>query len=200
MSLLFDQCSISILNDTTINTCDKFDCGNDDLNDFFYNESHLYSEQLLGKSYCFRLDDSPNTIICAFTVSNDSVRVNLLPNSRGKKINKDIPYSKQMSRYPAVLIGRLGININYKRHGIGTDLMTFIKSWFIDTANKTGCRFLVVDAYNEEAPIRYYQKNGFKFIYSTEQQEIENNGYLIDGKLKTRLMYFDLIELKNTEL
>lgn len=200
MSLLFDQCSISILNDTTIHTCDKFDCGNDDLNDFFYNESHLYSEQLLGKSYCFRLDESPNTIICAFTVSNDSVRVNLLPNSRGKKINKDIPYSKQMSRYPAVLIGRLGINTNYKRHGIGTDLMTFIKSWFIDTANKTGCRFLVVDAYNEEAPIRYYQKNGFKFIYSTEQQEIENNDYLAGGKLKTRLMYFDLIELKNTEL
>ena len=34
-------------------------------------------------------------------------------------------------------------------------------AWFIDSGNKTGCRFVVVDAYNEERPIRYYQKCGF---------------------------------------
>jgi len=43
--------------------------------------------------------------------------------------------------------------------------MDFIKSWFVDSNNKTGCRFLVVDLYNKEHPIQYYMKNGFKFIF-----------------------------------
>lgn len=51
--------------------------------------------------------------------------------------------------------------------------MTFIKSWFIDPNNKTGCRYVVVDSYNEEAPKEYYTKNGFDFVYSTEEQEAE---------------------------
>lgn len=63
-----------------------------------------------------------------------------------------------MRRYPGVLIGRLGINTEFAHRGIGSELMEFIKSWFIDAGNKTGCRFLIVDAYNEEIPLGYYQK------------------------------------------
>lgn len=94
-------------------------------------------------------------------------------------------YSKQM----------LGINVDFAHRGIGSELMEFIKSWFIDAGNKTGCRFLIVDAYNEEIPLGYYQKNGFTFLFSTESQEAENTGFDKDTKLRTRLMYFDLISL-----
>ena len=73
--------------------------------------------------------------------------------------------------------------------------MDFIKSWFIDSNSKTGCRFLVVDAYNEPNPIQYYKKNDFEFLFSTEEQEKEYMGKSIDEILKTRLMYFDLIVL-----
>ena len=159
----------------------------------------LYSRQMLGKSYCFRLDEDPSVIVCAFTLSNDSIRVDILPNSREKKVQKDIPRSKQMRRYPGVLIGRLGINTEFAHRGIGSELMEFIKSWFIDAGNKTGCRFLIVDAYNEEIPLGYYQKNGFTFLFSTESQEAENTGFDKDTKLRTRLMYFDLISLVNEQ-
>lgn len=125
---------------------------------FFRQDAPLYSRQMLGKSYCFRLDEDPSVIVCAFTLSNDSIRVDILPNSREKKVQKDIPRSKQMRRYPGVLIGRLGINTEFAHRGIGSELMEFIKSWFIDAGNKTGCRFLIVDAYNEEIPLGYYQK------------------------------------------
>jgi hypothetical protein len=111
-----------------------------------------------------------------------------------KKIERRIPYAKQMRRYPGVLIGRLGINIQFKHQGIGTELMTFIKSWFLDSANKTGCRFLIVDAYNESIPIDYYLKNGFKFLFSTEEQEAKYTNINI-LPIRTRLMYFDLMEL-----
>ncbi len=70
--------------------------------------------------------------------------------------------------------------------------MSFIKDWFRHEDNKTGCRFIVVDAYNEEKVLRYYEKNGFVPLYKTE--EIEKQYYNIpqDEPLKTRLLYFDL--------
>ena len=73
----------------------------------------------------------------------------------------------------------------------------WVKSRFIDPNNKTGCRFLVVDAYNEPNPIQYYKKNDFDFLFSTEEQEKEYMGMSTNETLKTRLMYFDLIVLSS---
>ena len=195
MGFLLDKCSFSLLDDDTIVKCRPFSCGNTVLDEFFQHDAPLYSKQLLGKTYCFRLDDDPSVIVCAFTLSNDSIRVDILPNSREKRVRKNIPHTKQMRRYPGVLIGRLGISVDFAHRGIGSELMKFIKSWFIDAGNKTGCRFLIVDAYNEEIPLGYYQKNGFAFLFSSESQEAECTGNDRNAKLKTRLMYFDLITL-----
>lgn len=73
--------------------------------------------------------------------------------------------------------------------------MDFIKAWFTEPRNKTGCRYLVVDAYNTEVPISYYKKNGFEFMFSTEAQEREYRYIENDEPLKTRLMFYDLIRI-----
>lgn len=195
MSFLLEKCTFSVLNEDVLNSCKPFSCENSDLDDFFLNDSLKYSKQLLGKTYCFRLDEDFSEVVCAFTISNDSIKTNILPNSRKKKLIHNIPHQKHFKSYPAVLIGRLGINKNFKRKGIGTELMNFIKSWFIDSQNKTGCRFIVVDTYNEPLAINYYKKNGFVFLFSTEEQEKEYTGIERNQFLKTRLMYFDLITL-----
>lgn len=114
-----------------------------------------------------------------------------------------IPREKQMRSYPAVLIGRLGVNKNYRmvegeEERTGKQLMNFIKSWFIDGANKTGCRFIVVDSYNELKPLRYYAQNDFEGLFSSEEQEKEFTGVKPEDPLITRLMYFDLIVLANS--
>lgn len=85
MGFLFEKCTFAVLDEDTIKECDPFSCGHQDLDDFFHNDAPLYNAQLLGKSYCFRSDKNPSDIVCAFTVSNDSIRVNILPNSRGKE-------------------------------------------------------------------------------------------------------------------
>lgn len=180
--------------------CKSFDCGNDDLNDFFAKDVLNYMSELLGKSYCFTYDDDESQIVAAFTISNDSIKTYTLPNARKKKINTDIPREKQMKSYPAVLIGRLGVNKNFRKiegeeKTVGDQLMDFIKSWFIDKSNKTGCRFIVVDAYNDVAPLKYYKRNGFVELFSSEQQEKEYTNLPNDRDLTTRLLYFDLIVL-----
>lgn len=202
MGFLLNKCTLKIYDREVINSCQPFDCGNSDLNDFFCNDALNYYAELLGKTYCFTLDENPEIIICAFTISNDSIKTFNLPNARKKKVNKDIPRQKQMKSYPAVLIGRLGVHKNYRLVNDETDrtgkqLMNFIKSWFIDGANKTGCRFIVVDSYNEIKPLKYYSHNEFIPLFSNEEQEKEYTGIGSDAKLETRLLYFDLIMLKS---
>jgi len=202
LGFLLNKCTLKIYDREVINSCQPFDCGNSDLNDFFCNDALNYYAELLGKTYCFTLDENPEIIICAFTISNDSIKTFNLPNARKKKVNKDIPRQKQMKSYPAVLIGRLGVHKNYRLVNDETDrtgkqLMNFIKSWFIDGANKTGCRFIVVDSYNEIKPLKYYSNNEFIPLFSNEEQEKEYTGIDSDAKLETRLFYFDLIILKS---
>lgn len=192
MSYLRDNCRLVKLTDKIHSFCGDFSCGNEDLDDFFRNDALKYKKELLGKTYCFVSKADESKIIAMFTLSNDSIRVDVIPNNRGKKVNRQIPYEKRMRRYPGVLIGRLGVNVKYRHLGIGTQILNFIKSWFIDDQNKTGCRFLVVDAYNDNALLEFYTCNGFEFLFSSESQEADNLGYSPDTILKTRLMFFDL--------
>lgn len=202
MGFLLENCTLKIYDKSILQNCQPFDCDHPDLNDFFANDVLKYSMELLGKTYCFVLDDDPSVIVCAFTISNDSIKTTHLPNARKKKVTKVIPREKQMRSYPAVLIGRLGVNKNYRMveselERTGKQLMDFIKSWFIDGANKTGCRFIVVDSYNEPKPLRYYAQNDFVSLFSSEEQEKEFTGLKTEDTLITRLMYFDLIVLAN---
>lgn len=197
MSFLADSCLFKPLSSNLLSQSENFDCGHSDLNDFFQNDATKYSEELLGKSYCFTLNENPEIIVCAFTVSNDSIKIYDLPGSRKRAVNKTIPRVKQMRQYPAVLIGRLGVNKDFKRKGIGEELMNFIKYWFINPNNKTGCRYIAVDSYNEEIPLAYYEKNGFVKMFSSEKQEKEYFNIPEDRQLKTRLLSFELIELSN---
>lgn len=108
----------------------------------------------------------------------------------GIGIKKLFPRKKHFSSYPAVKIGRLGVANGIQRSGLGTMMMNYIKKSFIED-NKTGCRFVTVDAYADA--IGFYTKQGFKFL--TEA----------DAKLKgketddTALMYFDLMILVDSE-
>ena len=70
--------------------------------------------------------------------------------------------------------------------------MDFIKKWFRSDDNKTGCRFIVVDAVNEPSTIGYYIRNGFNPIYNDESVEKEFFNIDETDSLRTRMMYFDL--------
>lgn len=204
MGFLFEKCTLKPYDAETLRYCQPFDCGNTDLNDFFAADVLHYTAELLGKSYCFTLDEDDKQIVAAFTIANDSIKTYSLPNARKKKVNAEIPRQKQMKSYPAVLIGRLGVGTAFRKmageeKSIGDQLMDFIKFWFIDSANKTGCRFIVVDAYNEEAPLRYYKRNGFEVLFSSEEQEKQYTNQPAEKELLTRLPYFDLIVLSSSD-
>jgi len=170
----------------------NFDCGDIDLNDFFNRDAALFQRQRLGKTLYYCLKDT-DKIVCAFSLSADSLKTILLPGSRIKKIKELIPREKALQSYPALLIGRLGVSIEFAGKGIGSQLLEEIK-YYCDMNFRDLVRFLVVDAYNNHAILAYYQKNDFSFVFSTEEQEKENLRKKVNDNeiLNTRQMFFDM--------
>lgn len=96
MGFLADKCTFRLLTRELITTCKLFSCGYDDLDEYFLKDSPLWADQMYGKTYCFVLKDDPQTIVCAFSLSNETIRVDLLPNSQKKRFIKEIPKEKRM--------------------------------------------------------------------------------------------------------
>lgn len=159
---------------------ESFNCGDADLNDFIMHESMHYRKALLAVSYV--AERTTGQVIGYFSLANDRVSLTDFENTtafnrfrRHRFINE-----KRLKSYPAVKICRLGIDLSVKGCGIGSELLDFIKSYFIIN-NKTGCRFITVDAYAIAVP--FYLKNGFVPLTADDVDE------------HTRLLYFDLDEV-----
>jgi GNAT superfamily N-acetyltransferase len=189
------DCELVPLSDTRL--IEEFDCGDDDLNDFFNHDAIKYQQQFLCQTYFFRHKET-GKIVCSFSLSAESIKTYLLPGSRRKKIKELIPHEKNLKSYPAILIGRLGVSGGFEGQGIGTQLMEFIK-WFCLDQHRNLFRFILVDAYNNPAVLKYYQKNDFNFVFSTEQQERENFKNNIDT-LYTRQMFYDIGQWKDESI
>lgn len=195
MFSLYGECVMMPLNADVRSKCLPFSCGNEDLDEFFLQDADFYAEELLGKTYCWVTQEKPYQIVCAFTLANDSIKTHALLPSEKNRLQRHIVNPKRGRSYPAALIGRLGVNglFQGKEYQIGSQLMSFICDWFRDTDNKTGCRFLVVDAYNNPVTLRYYiERNGFKPLHKTEQDEKIFYDIPIGEPLHTRLLYLDL--------
>jgi GNAT superfamily N-acetyltransferase len=74
------------------------------------------------------------------------------------------------------------VSESVRGEGIGSMLLDFIKAYFI-IDNKTGCRFVTVDAYRSAIP--FYEKNGFLPLQADD-----------DTSAPTRLMFFDLADYR----
>ena len=171
--------------------------GDKDLQDFYHNSALLYAQERLGKTYCFvNNEGNVSEVVAFFTVSNDSVKTTFIPKPSVNKIQRTVPGQKHLRTYPAVLLGRLGVNRAYqgREYMIGQQVINFIKTWFVQEDNKTGCRFLVVDAYNQQKVLSFYERNKFRYLYATEDLE-RNEQHCTDSDcpIYTRLMFLDLM-------
>jgi len=186
-----------------INECEKmeishsdlitnFDCGDQDLNGFFNRDALLYQNERLGKTFYFRHKQTQK-VVCAFSLSADSVKTFLLTNNRRRKVRELLPHGKALQSYPAMLIGRLGVSTEFSGQSVGSQLMEFIKEFCFDKF-KHYVRFLTVDAYNKPEVLHYYEKNDFKLLFLTEEDERQNLKKSInsDEPLNSRQMFFDL--------
>ena len=161
---------------TQEHTFKPFDCGESDLNDFLLNDAKLYAQGLVAVTYIIEDDDMT---VAFFSLSNDRISLSESDNATWRRIRSAFPHRKHRSDYPAVKIGRLGVNVSAQHRHIGTDILDFVKQTFI-TNNRTGCCFVTVDALKSAVP--FYVDNGFKPLRKVNEGE-------------TIPMYYDLTQL-----
>jgi len=162
-------------------TIETFDCGDTDLNDFIINEAHHYRKALLAVTYVME-HRKTGEIVGYFSLANDRVSITDFKNKtefnrfrRHRFVNE-----KRLRSYPAVKLCRLGVALGMRGQNIGSSLLDSIKSFFL-TDNKTGCRFLTVDAYLNAIP--FYERNDFQHLKAHDED------------LATRLLFFDLSDI-----
>lgn len=162
-------------------TVASFDCGDDDLNDFLLNEANLYRNALLAVTYVVE-KKTTKQVLAYFSLANDKISISDFESKtdfnrfrKHKFVNE-----KRLRSYPAIKIGRLGIAKIAQHQSIGTYLLEFIEDYFI-IDNKSGCRFVTVDAYVDAIP--FYIRNNYQFLNNDDEDK------------RTRVMYFDLASL-----
>jgi GNAT superfamily N-acetyltransferase len=162
-----------------------FNCGDTvcdkDLNDFFLNDSIVSSRNLLSVTYSL---ESTTETVAFYSVINDRIIREECARGIFERIAGIMPREKRYGSFPSVKVARFGVTTSYQNKNIGTALMDYIKINFIDM-NKTGCRFITVDAYNRDRTIKFYSDNGFNFLTNDDKND------------KTRAMYFDLMPIAN---
>jgi GNAT superfamily N-acetyltransferase len=153
-----------------------FNCGDSDLNDFLLTNSHIFAQGLVAVTYII---ENENKTIAFFSVLNDKISAEDFDSNRKFRniIQDNFALCKRFKSYPAVKIGRFGIDCEFQKQGLGTEILDYIKVLFV-TENKTGCVFLTVDAYRQA--LEFYERNDFKYLNERDKNE------------DTRLMYFDL--------
>lgn len=144
-------------------------------------EANLYRNALLSVTYVVEHKQSKE-VLAYFSLSNDKISIADFENRaefnrfrKHKFVNE-----KRLRSYPAIKIGRLGIAKIVQHQSIGTYLLEFIEDYFI-VDNKSGCRFVTVDAYVNAIP--FYIRNNYQFLNSDDEDK------------RTRVMYFDLASL-----
>ena len=163
----------------------SFGCGDEDLNSFILEEAPLYRKVLLAVTYVVE-DSGSGKVLAYFSLANDKVSLSDFESKTefNRFRRKRFVNEKRLKSYPAGKLCRLAVDNAAKNLHIGSNLIRFIKGYFI-TDNKTGCRFLTVDAYADAIP--FYLKNGFVPLNED------------DAGQATRLLFFDLNDIADTE-
>ena len=156
---------------------EKFDCGDDDLNEFIIRDACPHKLELISETYSLAKIEkiSNNMDLIAFvSLANDAI--GLTTNKQKRPLDNEM---RGYDTFPAVKITRLGVDKEYHGKMYGSLMIEIVKKIFT-TNNRTGCRYLTVDAYNSPRVISFYQQNDFDFLHNKDADD------------DTRIMFFDL--------
>lgn len=167
-----------------------FYCGDESLDNYFHNEAAAYESEMLSRNYVFITQDDKHEPVAVFSICNTSINMPILCSNIRNRLQRKIPNPKRKRTYPALLIGRIGVNARYHGQGIGSQVIEYIKHMYLHESVRGLCRFLLVDAINTSDVVRFYQNNGFIMLFDTEDDEMRS--FNIGTALKTRMMYCDL--------
>ena len=128
-----------------------FDCGDETVNSFLREKALQDQERDLSRTMVLiDPEDSPGKIIGYHTLLMQQVKQEEIPNDR-PRITCGIP---------VILLGQLGIDINFQGKGLGDLLLMDAQARTDEISRKIGVRALMLDARNERLA-EWYGKHDF---------------------------------------
>lgn len=118
---------------------------------FYYDDLQRYQESNLSTVRLVKIGDK---IVGYFTVSMNAIELDKL--GKDEKVKNTTP-----RKYPAMLIGRMGIDKKYRRKGIGSEICQFCRGLAIEIGQKVACRYVILHTTDDRNKIRFYNKSGF---------------------------------------
>jgi GNAT superfamily N-acetyltransferase len=132
-----------------------------DLVDFLLEDAYNNQKSNISTTYLW-FDKKTKQLAAYITILTDSI--SLSHELKDKFKEKGITYKS----LPALKIGRLCVDDNYLRQGIGSLLIKFTLAKVIEINSTAGCRFITLDAKNNpdtnKDPLHFYKKMDFSIL------------------------------------
>jgi GNAT superfamily N-acetyltransferase len=133
-----------------------FDCGHIDTNEFIKEDAMEYQKRDIATTYVIREDGK---VVGFISLAMGTIRIRDHPRLHLPGIG--------INEYPAIKIGRLGVDKRHTRRGLGTRFLDLSMNIALELKDRVGCRFLSVDAYPHR--INWYRDRGFKSLFSKQK-------------------------------
>jgi GNAT superfamily N-acetyltransferase len=130
----------------------QFRNGKHDSLDAWLRDRALASEGLSARTYVICARDPPTRVIGYYAISTAMAHRSGLPNA---KLRRGMP-----DEVPLLLIGRLAIDVNYQKRGLGTDLLIDALRRCLTAADTAGARAVITHAIDDDA-MDFYERHGF---------------------------------------
>ena len=132
----------------------EFACGKEMLDVYLHHQANQDVKRKL--SVCFVLIDNETGLIKGYyTLANHSIPLSSIPIHFQKKL------PKSYKSIPTTLLGRLAVDIRFKRNGIGKILLIYALKRSYQIAKNIGSFAVIVDPIDFEAEQFYYK---FEFV------------------------------------
>jgi len=118
----------------------SFDCGVADLTEYVRRYARQNDTQGFGRTYVAVEKPLSNEVLGYYTIGASSVNAAHVPEAGG------LP-----QRVPSVLMGRLAVDVNWRGHGIGEELLFHAFKTAMQVADVMGAYFFEVNALDEKA-------------------------------------------------
>lgn len=135
---------------------DDFNCEKEVLNEFLKEDALEQQENNFNVTYLAIYDD---IIIGYQSLLADHIRLNKV----------DFPLDKAFDNAPSIKIGRLARDIEFKKYGIGEELLNNKYKQINKFACEFGIKFITVDSYVTAR--HFYENNMFEYITNINEKK-----------------------------
>ncbi len=137
-----------------------FDCSIDDemgLNEFIHNEALQYQTENMGITYLFFYE----THIVGFaTLAMSQIEI--------KETKLQLPFKTSIRDYPALVIGRLATDNNFRGRHVGENICLWCVSLGKQLSAQVGCKVIVI--LTNDKKCQFYRNCGFDMVPKFESK------------------------------